>query len=146
MPTSQALELSKEAEVDLVEIASTANPPVVRLIDFKKFKYEQAKKEQEEKKHAKETELKEVRMGPFVAENDLNVRMMRIKAFLHNGNKVKISIKFSGRQMSHPEFGHQLLKRILDILNDIAVVEREIRFEGRNFTMVLTPLQSQKTT
>ncbi len=137
MPTSQALELSKEAEVDLVEIASTANPPVVRLIDFKKFKYEQAKKEQEEKKHAKETELKEVRMGPFVAENDLNVRMMRIKAFLHNGNKVKISIKFSGRQMSHPEFGHQLLKRILDILNDIAVVEREIRFEGRNLTLII---------
>lgn len=133
----EALRQAEELEVDLVEVAPNAKPPVCRLIDFKKFKYLQARKEREEKKKVKEVELKEVRMGPFVAQHDLLVRKERIREFLKDGHRVKVTIKFTGRQMAHPEFGHKLLKEIVESFAETAQVERETKFEGRNLTLIL---------
>lgn len=137
MTLEEALKQAEELEVDLVEVAPKAVPPVCRLIDFKKFKYLQARKEREEKKKVKEVELKEIRMGPFVAAHDLAVRMGRIREFLKDGHRVKVTVRFTGRQMTHPEFGRKLLEKIVGELNELAQVEREAKFEGRNLNLIL---------
>lgn len=130
--------------MDLVEIAPEAKPPVVRLIEYKKFKYLEQKKEKEAKKHAKQTELKEVRFSPFIGEHDLQTRLERIKEFLKEGNLVRVSIRFKGAQMAHQEFGPKLLGKILSSLEEIAEKERPERFEGRQFVTVLKPAKKQQ--
>ena len=140
----EALKKASEAGIDLVEVAAKARPPVCRLIDFKKFQYIQSRKAREEKKKLKEVELKEIRMGPFVASRDLEIRLGRIKDFLTEGHRVKVTVRFAGRQMAHPEFGHELLHKIVEELKEISQVEREAKFEGRNLTLILGKISKKR--
>lgn len=135
----KALELAKEKLSDLVEIAPKANPPVAKIIDYKKFLYQEEKKKREEKKKAKTTETKEVRLGPFMSDNDLSVMTRRTRGFLEDGNKVRLVVFFSGRQIVHPEFGHKILDKVIENLNDVSKVDREKRLEGRKLISVLSP-------
>ncbi len=144
VPLAQALALAKEAQVDLVEIAPNATPPVCRLVDYKKFRYELNKREREVKKRVKEVELKEVRFGPFIGEHDFQVRMSQTREFLSEGHRVKANIRFTGRQMAHPEFGEQLAQRIIEELVDEAVVERSPRMEGRQYITTFLPARRSK--
>lgn len=142
LPIEEALSKAQEVGLDLVEIAPNANPPVVKIIDFKKFKYLEEKKEKEAKKHAKQTELKEVRFSPFIGDHDMQVALDRAKKFLHEGDLVKVSIIFTGRQMAHQEFGPKLLARIMESLEGIAEKERPERFEGRRFVTIIKPTKA----
>lgn len=137
----EALKKAQEKELDLVEIAPNAAPPVVKIIDFKKFKYLEEKKEKEAKKHAKQTEFKEVRFSPFIGEHDLKTALKKVKKFLANSDIVKISIVFTGRQMAHQEFGPKLMTRILTELEGLAEKEREEKFEGRRYITVVRPVK-----
>lgn len=131
--------MAQEENLDLVEIAANAQPPVVKIIEYKKFKYLEEKKQKEARKHTKETELKEVRFSPFIGQHDLETGLKKVRSFLSEGNLVKISIVFKGRQMAHQEFGPKLLDRILVELATLAEKEREGRFEGRRFVTFLKP-------
>ncbi|MBI3283033.1 translation initiation factor IF-3 [Candidatus Curtissbacteria bacterium] len=141
LPISEALKLAGESESDLVEIAPDAKPPVVRIINFKKFKYLEEKKEKEARKHAKATELKEVRFSPFIGEHDFQTATLKVKRFLAEGDLVKVSIVFLGRQMAHQEFGPKLLTRIMSTLEGIGEQEREARFEGRRYVTIVKPVK-----
>lgn len=129
--------------MDLVEIAPSAQPPVVKIIEYKKFKYLEEKKQKEARKHTKETELKEVRFSPFIGQHDLETGLKKVRSFLSEGNLVKISVVFKGRQMAHQEFGPKLLDRILVELATIAEKEREGRFEGRRFVTYIRPTKGK---
>lgn len=135
MPIAQALKKAQEAQSDLIEIAPEAKPPVARIINFKKFKYLEEKKEKEARRHAKQTELKEVRFSPFIGEHDLQTGLEKVRKFLSGGNLVKISIVFTGRQMAHQEFGPKLLVRIMAEIN--AEKERPERMEGRRLVTLV---------
>ncbi len=137
MSKSEALEKARELELDLVEITAQANPPVARIVDFKKLKYEDSKKERAAKKGASDNELKELWLSPRIADHDLNVRLRRADEFLGDGHKVKLTVKFKGREMAHPEFGHQVLQKALTYFGDRASVEREPKLEGRKLAMIL---------
>lgn len=141
MSKEQALEKAKEKELDLVEVAPNANPPVARIIDFHKFRYSESKKEQAAKKKAREVELKEVWLSPRIAEHDLLVRLNRATEFLEKGNRVKLTVKFKGREMAHPEVGHKVLSNALLRLGDRAKTERDVRFEGRNLTTIISQVK-----
>ncbi len=135
----EALQKAKELGLDLVEIAPQASPPVAKIIDFNKFLYQEEKKKREEKKKAKVSDTKEVRLGPFMSDNDLSVMAKRAREFLLEGDKVRLVVFFSGRQITHPEFGHQVLDKILKILSDVSKVERERHLEGRKLIILVTP-------
>ena len=139
-----ALALAKQNLSDLVEIAPRANPPVAKIINYKKFLYQEEKKKREEKRKTKSTETKEVRLGPFMSENDLAVMTKRTRDFLQDGNKVRLVVYFSGRQITHPEFGHKVLDGVIEKLSDTSKVEREKRLEGRKLITVLSP-EKQKS-
>ncbi|MBI2327648.1 translation initiation factor IF-3 [Candidatus Curtissbacteria bacterium] len=141
---SEALQKAKGAQLDLVEIAPDAKPPVVKIIGFKKFKYLEEKKEKEARRHTKQTELKEVRFSPFIGEHDLLTAIEKVKRFFAEGNLVKISIIFTGRQMAHQEFGPKLLQKIMTYLPD-AQVEKTGRFEGRRFVAVIKCVKVSKS-
>jgi len=143
IPLNQALEQARQKGLDLVEVAPQAQPPVCKIIDFKKFKFLQSKKKQEEKKKAKKVELKEIRLRPFIAENDFNFRMARAEEFLLDGNKVKVVVRFKGRQMTKKEFGYQLLKKVVERLNSLAKVEMEPKFLGRQLEIAFSPLKTR---
>lgn len=142
IPLAQALEQARQKGLDLVEVAPQAQPPVCKIIDFKKFKFLQSKKKQEEKKKTKKVELKEIRLRPFIAENDFNFRMARAEEFLADGNKVKVVVRFKGRQMTKKEFGYQLLKRVVERLKSLAKVEAEPKFLGRQLEIAFSPLKT----
>lgn len=135
----EALKKAQEQELDLVEIAPDAKPPVVKIIDFKKFQYLEERKQKEARKHTKETELKEVRVSPFIGEHDLDVSLKRVKNFLEDGDMVKLSVVFKGRQMTHTEFGPKLLERVMGLLEGIGEKDRDPRWEGRRFVCILKP-------
>jgi len=137
------LKAEKEKK-DLVEIAPKAKPPVCKIIDFKKFKYLEAKKEQEEKKKTKKTELKEIRLGLFMAENDFNFRLNHAQEFLKEGHKVKISLKFKGRQMTKKDLGFQLIQKALEKISPFARVEVTPKLVGQKIEMILTPVKKDK--
>lgn len=137
MTLSEALAKAKEQELDLVEVAPNVNPPVAKIVDFQKFKYLESKKEQAAKKNARDVELKEIWVSPRIADHDLNVRLRKAQEFLAKGDKVKLTVKFRGREMAHPEVGYAVVKQVLEILKDKISVERETRFEGRNLTTIL---------
>jgi translation initiation factor IF-3 len=139
MPIFNAIQKAKEMGVDLIEVAPTANPPVCKIIDFKKFKYIEAKKEKEEKKGIKGGELKEIRLAPFIAANDLNVRIKKIREFLKEGNKVKIRIRFSGRELGKKDFGYKILDQIVAELSEIAIKDGESKFQGKELFLTLSP-------
>jgi translation initiation factor IF-3 len=134
----EALKLAQDQELDLVEIAPKAVPPVAKIVDFNKFLYQQEKKKKEEKKKAKVSETKEVRLGPFMSENDLQVVIRKAKGFLEDGHKLRMVLKFRGRQIVHPEFGHKIVGKVVDSLSDISKVDREAHFEGKQLVTLLS--------
>lgn len=135
----EALNKARELEVDLVEIASKANPPVVKIIDFRKFLYQEAKKEKLIKKKIKEAELKEIRLTPFIGKNDFNVRAKKAREFLNERNQVRVVVKFTGREIRHPEFGREILERFLKDLADVSQIEKEPQFQGKQLVAFLKP-------
>lgn len=138
MSSAQALELAHERGLDLVEVSPMAVPPVCKLMDYGRFKYEQSKKENEARKHQKTTELKEIRMRPRTDEHDLAVKVRKIEEFLADGDKVKVGVIFRGREMAHPELGRQLLERVIVELKNAAVVERLPSMEGKMVSLIVS--------
>ena len=138
MPTREAMKLAEEAGVDLVKIAPTAKPPVCKIVDYGKFKYEQARKDKEAKKKQKIVEVKEVRLSPNIDTNDLNTKVNNAKKFILKGNKVKVTLRFRGREMAHVQQSKHILDDFYKLVGDIAVVEKPAKLEGRNMSMVLT--------
>lgn len=139
MPIQKAQELADQHELDLVEVAPSANPPVCRIIDFSKFKYDQEKKEREAKKHQKQSRLKEIRLKPNIDEHDYATKVKQAVAFLKKKDKVKINLFFKGRQMEHLDLGRKVLdKFIIDTQND-GQVEKEPNLEGRIMSFVIAP-------
>jgi translation initiation factor IF-3 len=134
----EALKLAQEQELDLVEIAPMAKPPVAKIIDYNKFLYQQEKKKQEEKKKAKTSETKEIRLGPFMSDNDLQVMIRRGREFLEDGNKVRLVVKFRGRQITRSEFGKLVVNKVISALSDISKVDREPHFEGKQMISLLS--------
>lgn len=134
----EALALAQEQELDLVEIAPTAKPPVAKIIDFKKFLYQEEKKKREEKRKAKTSETKEVRLGPFMSDNDLGVMVRRAEEFIKDGDKVRLVVKFKGRQITKREFGEEVINKVVNQLSSIAKVEKEARMEGRQMVAILS--------
>ena len=133
----QALKLAQEKELDLVEIAPHASPPVARIVDFQKFRYEENKKQQIAKRNAKEVELKEIWLTPRIAEHDLETRLRRADEFIEEGNRVLLRVKFKGREMAHMEFGYELLRKIFDRFGDKISIERDPKTEGRAITAII---------
>ncbi|MGC3964872.1 MAG: translation initiation factor IF-3 [Rhodocyclaceae bacterium] len=139
VPTHQALAMAEEAGVDLVEIAPQARPPVCRLMDFGKFKYQEAKRAHEAKLKQKQIQLKEVKFRPGTDDNDYNIKLRNMTRFLADGDKVKVTLRFRGREMAHQEFGIRLLERIKADLDEHAAVEQFPKLEGRQMIMVVAP-------
>jgi len=133
-----ALSKARELGLDLVEVAPMAKPPVAKIIDFKKFLYQEEKKKREEKKKAKASETKEVRLSPFISENDLQVMIRRAREFLEDGDKVRIVLKFRGRQITHPEFGKNVIQKLIVAVSDISKVDRDPHFEGNQLIGLLS--------
>ena len=130
--------------MDLIEIAPNADPPVAKIIDFKKFRYEENKKDRGARKGSSEGGLKELWLSPRIDDHDLNVRLKRAEEFLKKGNKVKLTVKFKGREMGHPELGRAVLNHALEQLKDQAAVETEPKFEGRKLFMIITKIKGGK--
>jgi len=139
MPTKQALELAEEAGLDLVKIAANAQPPVCKLMDYDKYRYEQSKKERELRKNQKVTSIKEVQLSATIEENDIQTKAKAAQRFLAGGDKVKVSIRFRGRQITHQEIGLAVMQDFAKRFEDIAVVERKPLVEGRHMIMILAP-------
>ncbi|HEX3075715.1 MAG TPA: translation initiation factor IF-3 [Lachnospiraceae bacterium] len=137
MSAKDAMKLAKEANLDLVKIAPTAKPPVCKIIDYGKYRYELARKEKEAKKKQKTTEVKEIRLSPNIDENDLNTKANQARKFLTKGDKVKISLRFRGREMAHMGTSKQILDDFFAKLEDVAVVEKPAKLEGRSMIMYL---------
>ena len=138
-PIRQAISLAEEAGLDLVEINPRAEPPVCRIMDFGKFKYEQKKQANAAKKKQKVIEVKEIKFRPKTDSHDFNFKMKHVKRFIGEGNKAKITIRFRGREMAHPEIAARLLDRVVEEVKDIVVIEQSYRMEGRTMTMILAP-------
>ncbi|MBO7081270.1 MAG: translation initiation factor IF-3 [Neisseriaceae bacterium] len=135
----EALNMADEAEVDLVEIAPTAKPPVCKIMDFGKYKYEQAKKRDEARKKQKQIQIKEIKFRPGTDDGDYNIKVRNIRRFLTDGDKVKVTLRFRGREMAHQHLGAQLLKRVEEELIEEAQVEQFPKMEGRQMVMMLAP-------
>lgn len=144
MTLKEALEKGQELGLDLVEIAPKANPPVVRMIELGKFKYEQEKRLKKEKKGAKGGETKEIRFSPFIAEADYQNRIERIREFLKEGNKVRIVVKFKGGQMGSKDFGYDLIKRVISEIGSPINIDMEPKFLGRYLASVISPMSKLK--
>lgn len=140
MSRDEALFRARKAGLDLVLVAEKADPPVGKIIDFKKFKYQEDKKEQAGKKKAKQQEVKEFRFTPFIAPNDFAMRVNRARKFLEKGDKVKLTVKFIGRQITRKEFGQELLDRAASQLKDVGSVETPAKWQGRLLSTTLKPV------
>ena len=139
MSAQEALKIAVERELDLVKIAPGSNPPVCKVMDYGKFRFEQAKKEKEAKKNQRVIEIKEIRMSPGIGENDFNTKLKNGQKFLNDGDRVKVSVRFRGREMAHTEIGEQLLKDFAAKCADIANLDKNPKLEGRNMSMFLSP-------
>ena len=144
VPVRRALELAEEAELDLVKIVPNAQPPVCKLLDYDKHRYEQSKREKELRKNQKVIEIKEVQLSATIGENDVAIKARNAVKFLQDGNKVKVSIRFRGRQITHTEIGMQVMNDFIERVKDYAVVERRPTMEGRNMLMILAPKPAEK--
>ncbi len=133
----EAIRRALDQELDLVEIAPNAKPPVAKILDYQKFRYDENKKEQAAKKNAKDVELKEIWLTPRIAEHDLETRLRRVDEFLKDGHKIFFRVKFKGREMAHLNFGFELLTKIFERLGDRITVEREPKIEGRSITAII---------
>ena len=138
MPVKEAMKLAQEAELDLVKIAPKAQPPVCKIIDYGKYRYELARKEKEAKKKQKTVEVKEVRISPNIDTNDLNTKVNNAKKFIAKGNKVKVTLRFRGRELAHMQQSKHILDDFAEMLAEVAVVEKPAKLEGRSMSMVLT--------
>ncbi len=133
--------MAEEANLDLVEVAAEARPPVCRIIDYGKFRYDQEKKAKEARKKQHNVQMKGIRIaGSNISEHDLEYRIGHIRTFIEKGNRVKVSVRFKGRQMAYQERGHQLLRELADKLGDVAVVDQAPKMEGREMSLILRPL------
>lgn len=139
MSCRDALQLAQERHLDLVEIAPTAKPPVCRIMDYGKYRYEQQKRDKEARKKQKTFDIKEVKLRPGIEDHDFGVKFKNAVRFLEDGDKVKVTIMFRGRELSHPELGEVLLKKMAEQLKDMAVIERAPKLEGRNMIMIVAP-------
>lgn len=142
--TRQALEMAEEAGLDLVEIAPLAKPPVCKLMDFGKFKYQESKKAHEAKLKQKQIQVKEVKLRPGTDENDYQIKLRNMTRFLQDGDKVKVTLRFRGREMAHQEFGVRQLERIKADLEAVGMVEQFPKLEGRQMVMVLAPSKKKQ--
>ncbi len=138
MPAREAMKLAQEAELDLVKIAPTAKPPVCKIINYGKYRYELVRKEKEAKKKQKTVEIKEIRLSPNIETNDLNTKINAARKFISKGNKVKITLRFRGREMAHMQSSKHILDDFAEELADIATVEKAPKLEGRSMSIVLT--------
>ena len=138
MSAKEAYKLAQEAELDLVKIAPKAQPPVCKIINYGKYKYELTRKEKEAKKKQKTVEIKEVRLSPNIDTNDFNTKANNAKKFIEKGNKVKVTLRFRGREMAHAQQSKHILDDFAELLQDVAAVEKPAKLEGRSMSMVLT--------
>jgi translation initiation factor IF-3 len=139
IPTSKALELAEQQQLDLVEVSPTAVPPVCRIMDYGKFKYQQSKKQQEAKKKQVHVEVKEIKLRPKTDEHDLMFKVKHVRRFLEEGNKAKVTLVFRGREITQRDIGSAVIERFAAELADIAVVESHPRVDGRNMFMIVAP-------
>lgn len=139
MSSQEALRIAAERDLDLVKIAPGSNPPVCKIMDYGKFRFEQTKKEKEAKKNQRVIEIKEIRMSPGIGENDFNTKLKNGQKFLADGDRVKVSVRFRGREMAHTEIGAELLKDFAGKCADIANMDKAPKLEGRNMSMFLSP-------
>lgn len=139
MLTRDALRMAEDLHLDLVEVAPKARPPVCRIMDFGKYRYEQQKREKEARKKQKIVTVKEVKLRPNIEQHDFDVKLKNAQRFIEEGNKVKVTIMFRGRELSHPEIGSGILDRIAKALVDVVSIERSAKLEGKNMTMILSP-------
>jgi len=139
IPVSQALELAEQQQLDLVEVSPTAVPPVCRIMDYGKFKYQQSKKLQEAKKKQVQVQLKEVKLRPKTDDHDLQFKIKHVRRFLEEGNKAKVTLVFRGREITHMDIGRALIERFAAEIQDVAVIENQPRVEGRNLYMIVAP-------
>ncbi len=139
MPTEKALELAAEKKLDLVNISPNAKPPVCKILDYGKYRYELQKKEKEAKKKQKTTQVKEIRLSTFIEEHDINVKANTASKFLKDGDKVKVSLRFRGREKDYKDKGMAVMETFAQVVSEVGVVEKKPLFEGRSLTMVLGP-------
>jgi len=139
VPIAEALQTAQEAGLDLVEISPNAAPPIVKILDYGKYKYQEQKKAAEERKKQKVVEVKELKYRPMIDDHDYDVKMRAMQRFFEEGDKVKVTLRFRGREMAHQELGTRLLNRVKEDVTKIAKVEMEPRFEGRQMIMILAP-------
>jgi len=145
LPLVEALRLAANAELDLVEVSGKSEPPVCRIMDYGKFKYQQSKKAHDAKKKQAVVHIKEVKMRPKTEEHDFQFKVKHIERFLKEGDKIKVTVVFRGRELAFPDHGRNMLNRVQELVKEWGKVEQNPKFEGRNFVMILTPLQGQKT-
>jgi translation initiation factor IF-3 len=141
VPTAQALDRARDRDLDLVEIAPTAKPPVVRILDYSKYKYEQEQRKKAARKHQQQVTVREMKLRPKIATHDYETKKGHILRFLRDQNKVKVTIMFRGREQAHPERGEALLRKLAEELAELSVIEQQPNQEGRNMTMMLAPLK-----
>lgn len=139
VPSKKALEMAYDKKLDLVKVAPNAKPPVCRIMDYGKYKYEMAKKEKEARKNQKVINIKEIRLTPNIEDHDLNIKAKRAIGFLKDGDKVKVSVRFRGRQMGHTDMGKEVLAKFIEITSEAGVVDKKPKMEGRNMVMFLAP-------
>jgi translation initiation factor IF-3 len=144
LPVREGLRLAEERGLDLVEVAPNADPPVTKLMDYGKYQYERAKREREARKSRKEVEVKEIRLRPKTGEHDINFKVRQARSFLEDGAKVKVRIRFRGREITHPEVARKQLDRIAEDLEDVGFVEQTPGFEGRSILMIMAPGSGRK--
>ena len=139
LPIQQALELARSRDMDLVEVAAEAVPPVCRIMDFGKFKYMQARRQKDARRKQSVIQVKEVKLGPKTDTHDFDFKAKHVRRFIEEGNKAKVTVRFKGREMAHTELGWKMLNRMQEIMQDVAVVENHPRMEGRMLSMILSP-------
>jgi translation initiation factor IF-3 len=142
MPTIQALRRAESISLDLVEVQPRAKPPVCKIMDYGKYKYEQSRKLAESKKKQQQIELKEVKFRPKTGDHDFDVKVKNLKRFLEKGNKGKVTVMFRGREIVHPDIGRDMLNRVIQVLGEDALVEQQPRLEGRQMVMIVAPARS----
>lgn len=143
MPIAKALQIAEEAGLDLVEVASNSEPPVCRIMDFGKYKFEQSKKQHEAKKKQKQIQVKEIKFRPGTDEGDYQVKLRNLIRFLEDGDKVKVTLRFRGREMAHQELGAKLLQRVEEDLTEYGAVEQRPKMEGRQMIMTFAPVRKK---
>jgi len=143
VPTFEALQMARAATLDLVEVAPQAQPPVCKILDYGKYKFELEKKSREARKHQKQVQIKEIRMQPKIDKHDLEFKTRHVREFLDEGDKVKVTVRFRGRELAHTELGKDVLDKILEMLGDSFLVEKPAQMEGRTMSILLNPKGSK---